>query len=46
VTRTYGWVKQPNDSFGGKSALEFMLQGSPLDIGRVRSYLDAERSGW
>lgn len=46
VTRAYGWVKRPNDAFGGTSALDLMLQGSPLDISRVRSYLDAERSGW
>jgi uncharacterized protein (DUF2384 family) len=46
VTRSYEWVKRPNEILGGKSALELMLQGSPLDISRVRSYLDAERSGW
>jgi uncharacterized protein (DUF2384 family) len=46
VDRAYGWVKRPNDAFSGRSALELMLQGSVLDISRVRSYLDAERGGW
>jgi hypothetical protein len=44
--RLYAWVKQPNDAFGGKSALDVMLQGAPADLGRVRAYLDAERGGW
>lgn len=42
----YGWVKRPNDAFAGRSALEVMLQGAPIDISRVRAYLDAERGGW
>ena len=44
--RTYGWVKRPNEAFGGRPALDLMLQGAPTDIARVRAYLDAERSGW
>ena len=44
--RTYGWVKRPNRAFGGKSALDIMLQGAPSDISRVRAYLDAERGAW
>jgi len=44
--RGYGWVSKPNEAFGGRSALERMLGGAPSDISSVRSYLDAERSGW
>jgi hypothetical protein len=44
--RAYAWVKRPNDVFGGASALAVMLQGAPIDIHRVRAYLDAERRGW
>jgi hypothetical protein len=46
VERTYAWVKRLNDVFGGKSALDIMLQGAPSDISRVRAYLDAERGSW
>jgi uncharacterized protein (DUF2384 family) len=46
VERTYGWVKRPSEAFGGKSALDIMLQGAPSDISRVRVYLDAERGAW
>lgn len=46
VDRAYGWVKRPNEVFGGKSALDVMLQGAPSDISRVRAYLDAERGAW
>ena len=44
--RTYGWVKRPNEAFGGRSALGVMLQGELADLVRVRRYLDAERGGW
>jgi len=44
--RGYEWVKKPNPAFGGKSALDKMLQGTPMDIAEVRAYLDAERAGW
>jgi hypothetical protein len=44
--RTYEWVKRPNEAFGGKSALDIMLQGAPSDISRVRAYLDSERGAW
>ena len=44
--RAYGWVRRPNQAFGGRSALEVMLQGELLDLVRVRRYLDAERGGW
>lgn len=44
--RGYEWVKKPNAAFGGKSALDKMMQGAPTDIAEVRAYLDAERAGW
>ena len=44
--RAYGWVKRPNEAFGGRSALEIMLGGELTDLMRVRRYLDAERGGW
>jgi uncharacterized protein (DUF2384 family) len=46
LERAYGWVKRPNEAFGGRPALDVMLQGAPTDISRVRAYLDAERGGW
>jgi uncharacterized protein (DUF2384 family) len=46
VTRAYAWVKRPSEAFGGRSALDIMLQGAPSDISRVRAWLDAERGGW
>ena len=46
IAHVYAWVKRPNDAFGGKSALDIMLQGAPADISRVRAYLDAERGAW
>lgn len=39
------WISKPNKAFGGRSALEIMLQGKITDIARVRGYLDAQR-GW
>lgn len=44
--RGYGWIKAPNEAFGGRSALEVMLHGELTDLMRVRRYLDAERGGW
>ena len=44
--RGYDWVRRPNAAFGGRSALDKMLQGAPTDIAEVRAYLDAERGGW
>ncbi len=46
LPRAYGWIKRPNERFGGRSALEMMMQGAPADITRVRNYLDAERGAW
>jgi hypothetical protein len=44
--RGYAWIRQPNDAFGGRSALDVMLNGELTDLMRVRRYLDAERGGW
>lgn len=40
-----GWVKRPNEFFGGQSALDVMLNGQVADIIRVREYMDAQRGG-
>jgi len=39
------WVRQPNDAqpFGGRSALDLMLQGQMIDLFMVRQYLDRQR---
>ena len=44
--RAYAWVKSPNETFGGRTALDVMLGGELTDLMRVRRYLDAERGGW
>jgi hypothetical protein len=44
--RGYAWIRQPNEAFGGHSALDVMLNGELTDLLRVRRYLDAERGGW
>jgi hypothetical protein len=44
--RGYAWVRKSNAAFGGRSALDKMLQGAPTDLAEVRAYLDAERGGW
>jgi hypothetical protein len=44
--RGYLWIRKPNAAFGGKSALDRMMQGSPTALAGVRAYLDAERGGW
>ncbi|GAC1348869.1 MAG: MbcA/ParS/Xre antitoxin family protein [Vulcanimicrobiaceae bacterium] len=38
-----GWVRRPNDAFGGQSALERMTSGNVADLYVVRRYLDGER---
>jgi hypothetical protein len=43
--RGYRWIKAPNETFGGRSALKVMLGGELTDIMRVRRYLDDERGG-
>jgi hypothetical protein len=44
--RGYDWIKAPNATFSGKSALAVMLGGELSDLMRVRRYLDAERGAW
>ena len=45
--RGYAWISAPNTTFGGRSALEVMVQGGGMeDIQRVRRYLDSVRGGW
>lgn len=45
--RGYAWISAPNAAFGGRSALEVMVQGGGMeDIRRVRRYLDSARGGW
>lgn len=44
--RGYDWIKRPNATFGGKSALDVMLGGELTDLMRVRRMLDAERGAW
>ncbi len=44
--RGYQWIAAPNEAFGGRSALDIMLDGGMADIRRVRLYLDSVRGGW
>lgn len=44
--RGYAWIRKPNTAFGGRRALDKMLQGAPTDLAAVRAYLDAERGAW
>jgi hypothetical protein len=44
--RGYDWIRAPNTVFGGRSALDVMLDGDLTDLMRVRRYLDSERGGW
>ncbi|MBY6127050.1 MbcA/ParS/Xre antitoxin family protein [Roseovarius atlanticus] len=44
--RSYAWIKARNEAFGGRSALNIMLEGELTDLMRVRRYLDAERGAW
>jgi hypothetical protein len=37
------WVRQPNEAFGGQSALGRMLAGQIVDLAAVRDYLDGVR---
>lgn len=41
-----GWVKRPNEHFGGQTPLERMAAGDVTDLAAVRSYLDAARAPW
>lgn len=44
--RGYGWIRKPNATFNGKSALDIMMRGEITDLIDLRSYLDAERGAW
>ena len=43
--RGYAWIKSPNDTFDGATALDVMLAGELTDIMRIRRYLDDIRGG-
>ena len=43
--RGYEWVGRPNLAFGGRSALDRMLAGTPSDLAAVKSYLEGELYG-
>jgi len=38
-----GWMRRPNQAFGGRSALDHALGGKVVDLSMVRAYLDAVR---
>ncbi|GHC60227.1 antitoxin Xre-like helix-turn-helix domain-containing protein [Limoniibacter endophyticus] len=44
--RGYEWIRKPNATFGGLSALEFMLRGELADLATMREWIDAERGAW
>ena len=44
--RGYRWIRAANDAFGGRRALDLMLEGQITDLMRVRRYLDAQRGAW
>jgi len=44
--RGYAWIRKPNASFDGLSALDVMMRGEITDLIDIRSYLDAERGAW
>jgi hypothetical protein len=44
--RGYDWIRKPNATFDGKSALDIMMRGEITDLIDLRSYLDAERGAW
>lgn len=44
--RGYDWIRKPNATFNGKSALDIMMRGEITDLIDLRSYLDAERGAW
>ena len=41
-----GWVKRPNQAFGGQTPLQRMCAGDVTDLAIVRDYLDAARAPW
>ncbi len=44
--RGYLWMRKANQALGGQSAMERLLAGEIVDLVAVRSYLDAEQTGW
>ncbi len=44
--RAHRWPRLANRAFGGRSALDVMLDGELTDLMRIRRYLDAERGAW
>lgn len=44
--RGYAWIRKPNATFGGQSALDLMLRGEISDLAAMREWLDAERGAW
>lgn len=44
--RGYAWIRKPNASFHGQSALDVMMRGEITDLIDIRTYLDAERGAW
>lgn len=44
--RGYAWIRKPNATFGGRSALDIMMRGEITDLIDLRAYLDAERGAW
>ena len=42
--RGYQWVKKPNQTFGGLSALEVMMQRGVEGILQIKEYLEAENA--
>lgn len=47
-TTADGWARRPNAAppFGGRSALEVMVEGGITALRQVRLYLDGQRGGW
>jgi hypothetical protein len=41
--RATGWLRRPNEAFGGRTALQVMLGGRMDDLYQVRRHLDAWR---
>jgi Protein of unknown function (DUF2384) len=41
--RGYAWIRKPNATFAGRSALDLMLRGEMADLAALREWLDAER---
>jgi hypothetical protein len=41
-----GWVRRPNQHFGGQTPLERMAAGDVTDLAAVRAYVDAARAPW